>query len=104
MPPPSPVRPSPPVGGAQRAAATAGLRARRLLSLGDQLEGLAALLAPRIELVGFEPGVPRLLRALLVAPEPARAPELVVRLDEIRSELEGLLEERLRVLVHVALQ
>src|SRR5207245_10507348 len=40
----------------------------------------------------------------LIAREPMRASQLVVRFDEVASQLQRLLEKRLRILVHLALQ
>ena len=74
-------------------------RASRL----DRRQHLRAALAPRIELVR-RARLPRLDRLVALAVEPVRAPELVVRLDQIRAERERLLEEGLRVLEHVPLE
>src|SRR5205823_563391 len=62
------------------------------------------LLAPGIELVRLEALLPGVLGLVLGAGEPVGAPQLVVRLDQVRPELEGFLEEGLGVLVHLALQ
>src|SRR6266480_1565311 len=64
----------------------------------------AAALAPGIELVRLEAVFPRSFRLVLIAGEPIGAPQLVIRLDQVRPELERLLEEGLGVLVHLALQ
>src|SRR2546426_8819317 len=48
--------------------------------------------------------LPGVLGLVLGAGEPVGAPQLVVRLDQVRPELEGFLEEGLGVLVHLALQ
>src|SRR5262245_58633379 len=80
------------------------LFSRRLLALGDKLQHFLTLLAPGIELVGLETVLPRGPGLVLIAAEPLRAPQLVIRLDQVGPELDRLLEERLRVLVHLALQ
>ena len=49
------------------------------------VQHLGALLSPRIELVRREAVAPRLHRLVLLAVEPVRAPELVVRLDQVRA-------------------
>src|SRR5690348_2056301 len=102
--PRSPVPPSRWKGEAPAPAAMRGLGARRRLPLTRLRQCLLALLAPRIELVRLEPRFPGLLPLFLIACEPVRAPQLVVGLDQIRPELERLLEERLGILVHLALQ
>src|SRR5207245_4945459 len=80
------------------------LGARRLPSLEHELQGVLTLLAPGVELVRLEPLFPDLLRLGRFAPEPVGPAQLVVGLDEVGAELERLLEEGLRVLVHLALQ
>src|SRR2546427_1712697 len=78
--------------------------ARRLLSLENQRQRVLTLLAPGVELVRLESLFPRLLRPILIARKPVGASQLVVGLDQVRAQLEGLLEKRLRVLEHLALQ
>src|SRR5262245_60126674 len=80
------------------------LFSRRLLALGDKLQHFLALLAPGIELVGLETVLPRGLGLVLIATEPVRAPQLVIRLDQIRTQRERLLEKRFGILIHLALQ
>src|SRR5437762_9446951 len=69
-----------------------------------RLQRLRAPFPPRIELVRGVSVLPGLLRLVLLSVEPECPAQLVVRLDEIRSERDGFLEERLRVLEHVALE
>src|SRR5207244_9272275 len=76
------------------AAPVPGARGQRVLTL----------LAPGIELVRLEALLPGVLGLVLGAGEPVGAPQLVVRLDQVRPELEGFLEEGLGILVHLALQ
>src|SRR5437773_1055151 len=91
-------------GPAWTAAARPDLGARRLLSLEREGQRVLTLLAPGIELVRLEALLPGVLGLVLGAGEPVGAPQLVVRLDQVRPELEGFLEEGLGVLVHLALQ
>src|SRR5688500_8799055 len=79
-------------------------RPRERASTLDVLEHLSAALPPWIELVRAMPIAPRIHRRLLLPIEPERAAELEVRLDEIRTDLQRLLEEGLRILVHLALE
>src|SRR6185437_5034637 len=97
-------RPRRPPATRSAAAARRGLGARRLLSLEREGQRVLTLLAPGIELVRLEALLPRALRLLLVAAEPVGAPHLVVRLDQVRPELERFLKEGLGILVHLALQ
>src|SRR6266702_978805 len=103
-PPPSHDPPSRPRAVRSAAAATPDLGARRLLSLEREGQSVLTLLAPGIELVRFEARFPGVLGLVLGAGVPVGAPQLVVRLDQVRPELEGFLEEGLGVLVHLALQ
>src|SRR2546422_7602665 len=105
-PPPSPGPRSPPraPGGPPAPPARGGLGARPLLSLKGERERLLTLLAPGVELVGLEALLPRRLGLRRVAGEPVGPAQLVVGLDQVGPELERLLEEGLRVLVHLALQ
>src|SRR6266699_3199204 len=103
-PPPSHDPPSRPRAVRSAAAATPDLGARRLLSLEREGQRVLTLLAPGIELVRFEARFPGVLGLVLGAGVPVGAPQLVVRLDQVRPELEGFLEEGLGVLVHLALQ
>src|SRR5256886_2106684 len=86
------------------AAARPDPGARRLLSLEREGQRVLTLLAPGIELVRLEALLPGVLGLVLGAGEPVGAPQLVVRLDQVRPELEGFLEEGLGILVHLALQ
>src|SRR5947207_1281215 len=90
--------------GPGRGAAATRLGARRLLALLHQRQRLLALLAPGIELVRLEALLPCLLRPRLVAREPVGAAQLVMGLDQVRPELERLLQKVLSVLVHIPLQ
>src|SRR6266699_3605723 len=103
-PPPSHDPPSRPRAVRSAAAATPDLGARRLLSLEREGQRVLTLLAPGIELVRLEALLPGVLGLVLGAAEPVGAPQLVVRLDQVRPELEGFLEEGLGILVHLALQ
>src|SRR5947209_869666 len=103
-PPPSRDRRSLRRGPGPGRAAAAALDARRLLPLLHQRERLLALLAPGIELVRLEARLPRLLRLRLVTREPVRAAQLVMGLDQVRPELQRLLQKGLGVLVHLPLQ
>src|SRR4029077_1409309 len=103
-PPPSRGPPPRPPAVRPGAGARRGLGARWLLSLEREGQRVLTLLPPGIELVRLEPVVPRALRSVLVTAEPVRAAQLVVGLDQVRPELEGFLEERLSVFVHLALQ
>src|SRR6266576_2660139 len=96
--------PSRPRAVRSAAAARPDLGARRLLSLEREGQRVLTLLAPGIELVRLEALLPGVLGLVLGAGEPVGAPQLVVRLDQVRPELEGFLEEGLGVLVHLALQ
>src|SRR5918999_6376830 len=78
--------------------------ARGFTSGGDQVEHFLATLGPGIELVGLVSVAPRAARALLVAREPLRAAHVVVGLDQVRTQGQGLPKEDLRVLVHLALE
>src|SRR2546430_4159771 len=100
-PPPSRDRRSLRRGPGPGRAAAAALDARRLLPLLHQRERLLALLAPGIELVRLEARLPRLLRLRLVTREPVRAAQLVMGLDQVRPELQRLLQKGLGVLVHL---
>src|SRR5204863_5171508 len=80
------------------------LFSRRLLALSDKLQHFLTLPAPGIELVGLESILPRAFGLVLIAGVPVRAPQLVIRLDQVRPQLERFLEEGLRVLIHLALQ
>src|SRR5690606_25311387 len=77
--------------------------ARDLPALGGEFRELGAAPAPRGEPVGGALG-PAAARGVAVAGEPLGAPELRVRLDQVGAELERLPEERLRVLVHLAVE
>src|SRR5256886_1660248 len=104
-PPPGPAAAAPPPPSRDRRslrrgpgpgrAAAAALDARRLLPLLHQRERLLALLAPGIELVRLEARLPRLLRLRLVTREPVRAAQLVMGLDQVRPELQRLLQKGL---------
>src|SRR6266576_2654573 len=96
--------PSRPRAVRSAAAARPDLGARRLLSLEREGQRVLTLLAPGIELVRLEALLPGVLGLVLGAGEPVGAPQLVVRLDQVRPELEGFLEEGLGILVHLALQ
>src|SRR3989442_3131725 len=74
------------------------------MALAQELERVLTLLAPGIELVRLEAFLPRLLPPLPLAREPIGATQLVVGLDQVRPELERLLQKRLRVFVHLPLQ
>src|SRR3954470_15621675 len=76
----------------------------RLSSRFDRHQDLGAPFPPRIELVGGVTSLPRLERLVALAIEPIGAPKLVIRLDQVRAQRNGLLEERLRVLEHVPLE
>src|SRR5512135_1191545 len=81
---------------------TARSETRRLLTPLDLLEDLLTAPAPGVELVRLEALAPGAARLVAVPGEPLRPSQLEVRLDQVGSELEGLLEERLGVLVHLA--
>src|SRR5215217_1884345 len=79
-------------------------RARRRASSVDMLQHSGAALPPWIELVRLRPLAPRVTGASGVTSEPSSPAELVVRLHEIRPQGNGLLEEYLRVVEHLALE
>src|SRR3972149_6132630 len=62
------------------------------------LQPLRAALSPWVELVGREPLAPRVHRLVALLVEPVRAPQLVVRLQQVRPERQRLEKEVLRVL------
>src|SRR5579872_158578 len=71
---------------------------------GNRFQHLRAALPPWVELVRRVPRAPRLERTVRRAAEPPCAAELVVRFNEVRAECQRLLEERLCVLIHLALE
>src|SRR5207245_8216310 len=81
-----------------------GLGARRLLPLQGEGQRVLTLLPPGIELVRLEAVFPGSLRLVLVAAEPVGAPQLVIRLDQVRPELESLLEEGMGIVVNLAME